>query len=95
MQNLLLPHERNVVSVKGDVKAKIREEAESLTIGRHRTKTKLVLAPAITERLQPASTTRRLRLARTPLGTRSDGTRGRTQLAVLIPLTDVRNRIAP
>ena len=52
MLNLLLPHERNVVSVEGDVQAKLREESEALGIGRHRAKTKLVLAPAITDPLQ-------------------------------------------
>jgi hypothetical protein len=49
MPNLLPPHERYVVSVKGDVQTKLREESEALGIGRHRAKTKLVLAPAITD----------------------------------------------
>lgn len=52
MLHLLLPHERNVVRVEGDVQAKLREESEALGIGRHRAKTKLVLAPAITDPLQ-------------------------------------------
>jgi hypothetical protein len=32
MQNLLLPHVRNVVSVEGDVQAKLREESKTLGI---------------------------------------------------------------
>jgi hypothetical protein len=35
MLDLLLPHERDVVVVEGDVQAKLRKESEALGIGRH------------------------------------------------------------
>jgi hypothetical protein len=35
MLNLRLPHERDVVEVKSDVQAKVRDEAEALSVGRH------------------------------------------------------------
>jgi hypothetical protein len=35
MLNLLLPHERDVVGVEGDVQAKLCDEAETLGVGRH------------------------------------------------------------
>ena len=52
MLNLLLPHERNVVRMESDVQAKLRVESEALGIGRHRAKTTLVLAPAVTDPLR-------------------------------------------
>jgi hypothetical protein len=55
MLDLLLPHEGDVVIVEGDVQAKLREESEALGIGRHRVKTKLVMAPAITDPLRLTS----------------------------------------
>jgi hypothetical protein len=35
MLNLLLPHERDVVSVEADVQAKLRDETEALSISGH------------------------------------------------------------
>jgi hypothetical protein len=35
MLNPVLPHDRNVVSVEGDVQAKLRDEAEALSISGH------------------------------------------------------------
>jgi hypothetical protein len=54
MMDLLLPQERNVVIVEGDVQAKLREEPEALGIGRHRAKIKVYLTLAITDPLQPS-----------------------------------------
>ena len=40
MLDLLLPHERDVVVVEGDVQAKLRDESKSVSVGGHRAKLK-------------------------------------------------------